>query len=131
MSLGVGHHFQLTHFPAQKRNLPKTVIASLVLLGSVGSLGFAQSLFFVIILYTPPVERHATSPLHDSLSAPHREFYYYPLALFLLTLGFLPGALRNGNSLSPLRSVYLLAPFFFAFLPEVCISILTSRDRHF
>jgi hypothetical protein len=100
------------------------------MLGSVGSLGFAQSLFFVIILYMPPGERHAISSLHSSLSAPHREFYYYPLALILLTLGFLPGALRNGNSLSPLRSVYLLAPFFFAFLPKVCISILTSRVRH-
>jgi hypothetical protein len=118
-------------FPAQKRNLPKTVVASLVLLGSVGSLGFAQSLFFIIMLHMPPVERRATGPLHHSLSTPHREFYYYPLALVLLTLGFLPGALRNGNSLSPLRSVYLLAPFFFAFLPEVCMSILTSRVRYF
>jgi hypothetical protein len=105
-------------------------VSSLILLGSIGSLGFAQSLFFVIILYIPPIERHVDSSLHDALSTPHRELYYYPLASFAITLSFLPGASRKGSNLSLLRSVYLLAPFYFALLPKVCASVISSHVRH-
>jgi hypothetical protein len=93
-----------------------------VLLSATGSLGYALSLFFVAILYTPLSLHQDETPLHDALFAPSPTVYYVPIALSLMFLYWLPDFLTMSNppqSIRILRFGYTLVPLFLAFAPMV------------
>jgi hypothetical protein len=109
-----------------RRNLPTSTIASFVLLGATGSLGYALSLFFVTMLYTPLTLHRDDTPLHDALFAPSPAVYYVPVGLSFLVLYKLPDLLllKEGAGLivSFLRYGRTAVPLFLAFAPQVCIT---------
>jgi hypothetical protein len=97
-------------------------IATFVLLSATGSLGFALSLFFVVILYTPLTLHNDDVPLHSALFAPSPAVYYAPIASSLLFLYWLPDFLTMAEPpqyIRTLRYGYTLVPLFLAFAPKV------------
>lgn len=109
--------------PGHRRNLSPATIASFVVLGATGSLGYALSLFFVTILYTPLTIHNEDSPLHDALFTPSPVVYYLPVALSMVFLYLLPGKYLPSNldtsTISFLRSSKVVVPLLLAFAPQV------------
>lgn len=106
-----------------RRNLSPATIASFVVLSATGSLGYALSLFFVTILYTPLTIHNEDSPLHDALFTPAPVVYYLPVALSLLFLYLLPGKYLSSNldasTIDFLRAGKLFVPLLLAFAPQI------------
>jgi len=103
----------------RRRNLSNRTIASFVLLSSIGSLGYALSLFFITILYTPLTIHHDDTPLHDALFTPHAWVYDTGIVASLLTLNLFPQLVSEFGDKSMLRLGYLAMPVAFAFAPQV------------
>lgn len=102
-----------------RRNLSPWVIASFVTLGAYGSLGYALSLFFVTILYTPLTIHSDETPLQDALFTPRPIVYWGPVVASLLTLNELPKLLVHGDVFRILRVGRVLIPLFLAFAPQI------------
>ncbi|KAJ4987121.1 hypothetical protein SVAN01_07409 [Stagonosporopsis vannaccii] len=102
-----------------RRNLSPWAIASFVTLGAYGSLGYALSLFFVTILYTPLTIHSAETPLQDALFTPRPAVYWTPVLASLLTLNELPKILVHGDVFRILRVGRVLIPLFLAFAPQI------------
>lgn len=102
-----------------RRNLSPWVIASFVVLGAYGSLGYALSLFFVTILYTPTTIHNDDTPLNDALFTPKPAVYWGPIVLSLLALNELPKILAHGDVFRILRFGRVLVPLFLAFAPKI------------
>lgn len=92
-----------------------------MLLSSLGSLGFALSLFFITILYTPTSVRRDDSPRHDAFFTPSPIVYDAGIVASLLTLNSFPELISEYGDKSMLRLGYLAMPLFFAFAPQVSI----------
>ncbi|RMZ68660.1 Alpha-mannosyltransferase alg11p [Pyrenophora seminiperda CCB06] len=103
----------------RRRNLSNRTIASFVLLSSIGSLGYALSLFFITILYTPLTIHHDDTPLHDALFTPHAWVYDVGIVASLLTLNLFPQLVSEFGDKSMLRLGYLAMPIAFAFAPQL------------
>ena len=112
-------------YSGRRRNLSTSTIASFVLLSSLGSLGFALSLFFVMILYTPTTVHRDDSPLHDALFTPSPIVYDLGIVASLLTLNLFPELISEYGDKSMLRLGYLAMPLFFAFAPQVSNTNIT------
>ncbi|KAH7066939.1 hypothetical protein BKA63DRAFT_131349 [Paraphoma chrysanthemicola] len=105
-----------------RRNLRPSTIASFVLLGATGSLGYALSLFFVTILYTPLTVHNEDTPLHDALFAPSPIVYFVPIITSLLYLNWLPEILvrsADNGSVNFLRAGKIAVPLLLAFAPKI------------
>ncbi|KAF2828008.1 hypothetical protein CC86DRAFT_289927 [Ophiobolus disseminans] len=105
-----------------RRNLRPSTIASFVVLGATGSLGYALSLFFVTILYTPLTLHRDDTPLHDALFVPSPLVYYVPIAISLSVLNGLPTILTlkmDPRILSAIRFGNIAVPLFLAFAPQI------------
>jgi hypothetical protein len=111
-----------------RRNLEATTIASFVVLGATGSLGYALSLFFVTILYTPTTVHKDDTPLHDALFTPSPVVYYLPITLSLLFMYYLPTGFAkhdflartlSESTISALRWGKVVVPLLLAFAPDV------------
>jgi len=102
----------------RRRDLAPSLIASFVLLCSLGSLGFALSLFFVTILYTPTSVGRDESPRHDAFFTPSPMVYDVGIIVSLLTLNSFPELMAEYGDKSMLRLSYLAMPLFFAFAPQ-------------
>lgn len=103
-----------------RRNLPATTIASFVLLSSLGSLGYALSLFFVTILYTPISAHKDGEPMHDALFTPLPIVYDLGIVISILSLNLFPELVSDFGDIRVMRFGYLAMPLFFAFAPQVC-----------
>ena len=126
-----GFYYTAQHFTAllassiffgvegHRRNLSPWVIASFVTLGAYGSLGYALSLFFVTILYTPLTIHSDETPLQDALFTPRPAVYWTPVVASLLTLNELPKLLVHGDVFRILRVGRVLIPLFLAFAPQI------------
>jgi hypothetical protein len=93
-----------------------------VILGATGSLGYALSLFFVTILYTPLTLHKDDSPLHDALFTPSPWTYYLPITASLFFLYNLPEFVPRNLSPSTvdlLRWGKIAIPLLLAFAPQV------------
>lgn len=91
-------------------------------MSATGSLGYALSLFFVTILYTPLTVHNEDTPLHDALFAPSPTVYFVPIVLSLLYLNYLPEILvrsAEGDSVNYLRAGKIAVPLLLAFAPKV------------
>jgi hypothetical protein len=100
-----------------------------VILGATGSLGYALSLFFVTILYTPLTLHKDDSPLHDALFTPSPVFYYLPIGVSLLFLYYLPDIVPRNLSPSTvdfLRWGKIAVPLLLAFAPQVSLPETSS-----
>ncbi|UPX16694.1 uncharacterized protein EKO05_0007082 [Ascochyta rabiei] len=102
-----------------RRNLAPWTVASFVTLGACGSLGYALSLFFVTILYTPLTVHSDDTPLHDALFTPRPAVYWTPILASLLGLLEFPNFIHHGGDVRVLRLGYLLTPLFLAFAPQL------------
>jgi hypothetical protein len=103
----------------RRRNLSNTTIASFVLLSSIGSLGYALSLFFITILYTPLTIHHDDTPLHDALFTPYAFVYDTGIVVSLITLNLFPQLVSEFGDKSMMRLGYLTMPLVFAFAPQL------------
>ncbi|KAL6705583.1 hypothetical protein ACN47E_006530 [Coniothyrium glycines] len=103
----------------RRRNLSTSTISSFVLLSSLGSMGFAFSLFFVTILYTPLTLHRDDGPLHDALFTPSPVVYDLGIVASLLTLSMFPELISEYGDRSVLRLGYLVMPLAFAFAPQI------------
>lgn len=103
----------------RRRSLPSSTVASFVVLSAIGSLGYALSLFFVTILYTPFAMHNNDTPRHDALFTPKPAVLYVPVILSLLTLNGLPGLLVKNEDITLLRIGYVAVPLFLAFAPQI------------
>ena len=101
------------------RNLTPATITAFVLLGSLGSLGYALSLFFITILYTPVSEHKDDTAVHDALFTPSPIVYDVAIAVSTITLNLFPELVGSYGDVRMTRLVYLAAPMFFAFAPRV------------
>ncbi|KAF1952168.1 hypothetical protein CC80DRAFT_479734 [Byssothecium circinans] len=102
-----------------RRNLPGPTIGSFVVLGAIGSLGYALSLFFVTILYTPLSIHRADSRRHDALFTPKPAVFYVPATLSILGINALPRLLKNNEDVDFLRFGYIAVPLFLAFASQI------------
>ncbi|KAF2735660.1 hypothetical protein EJ04DRAFT_464414 [Polyplosphaeria fusca] len=102
-----------------RRNLSTTVITSFVLLSATGSLGYALSLFFILILYTPLTQHSGDVPRRDVLFTPKAAVYLIPVVLSSAALHWFPNILVKGGDVTLFRAGYLLFPLFLAFAPRV------------
>ncbi|KAL5117977.1 hypothetical protein ACEQ8H_004122 [Pleosporales sp. CAS-2024a] len=111
-----------------RRNLHASTVASFVLLGATGSLGYALSLFFITILYTPLTIHQDDTLLHHARFTPSPVVYYLPITASLLFMYCLPTAFRehdflartlSANTISTLRWGKVAVPMLLAFAPEV------------
>lgn len=102
-----------------RRNLSPSTVASFVLLGSLGSLGYALSLFFVTILYTPISEHNDDTPLHDALFTPSPIVYDVAIGASAIALNLFPELVADYGDTRVTRLVYLAMPLFFAFAPQI------------
>ncbi|KAJ4376529.1 hypothetical protein N0V86_006642 [Didymella sp. IMI 355093] len=102
-----------------RRSLSPWTIASFVLLGAYGSLGYALSLFFVTILYTPTTVHGGEKPIDDTLFTPKPAVYWTPIVASLLILNELPKLEVHGDVFRIIRSGYILTPLFLAFAPQI------------
>ncbi|KAF2995258.1 hypothetical protein E8E13_003675 [Curvularia kusanoi] len=102
-----------------RRNLSPWVIASFVILGAYGSLGYALSLFFVTILYTPVAVHSDETPLGDALFTPKPSVYWVPVLFSLLVLNDLPKILAHGDTFRIVRAGRVLIPLFLAFALKI------------
>jgi hypothetical protein len=93
-------------------------IASFVTLSAIGSLGYAISLFFITILFTP-LALHSSAEHGDALFTPKPAVYYVPVVVSFLFLHFLPDFIARDVDIVPLRLGYLAVPLFLAFAPQV------------
>ena len=105
-----------------RRNLTPTTVTAFVLLGSLGSLGYALSLFFITILYTPVSEHKDDTASHDALFTPSPIVYDVAIAVSTITLNLFPELVGSYGDVRMTRLVYLAAPMFFAFAPRVSYS---------
>ncbi|RYN44261.1 hypothetical protein AA0112_g443 [Alternaria arborescens] len=103
----------------RRRNLSNTTIASFVLLSSIGSLGYALSLFFITILYTPLTIHRDDTPLHDALFTPYAFVYDTGIVASLITLNLFPQLVSEFGDKSMMRLGYLTMPLAFAFAPQL------------
>lgn len=110
-----------------RRNLSPWVIASFVILGAYGSLGYALSLFFVTILYAPVTAHSGETPLQDALFSPKPIVYWGPVLVSLLTLNDLPKILAHSDTFRILRVGRVLIPLFLAFAPRITPVYLGQR----
>ncbi|KAJ4320957.1 hypothetical protein N0V94_003133 [Neodidymelliopsis sp. IMI 364377] len=116
-----------------RRNLSPYTIASFVILGAYGSLGYALSLFFVTILYTPLTVHNDDTPLHDALFTPRPLVYYTPIVASLLSLNSFPNLLEHNGDVRFLRLGYIAIPLFLAFathLTPVALGISHATKAH-
>ncbi|KAF9695657.1 hypothetical protein EKO04_006364 [Ascochyta lentis] len=116
-----------------RRNLSPGTIASFVTLGALGSLGYALSLFFVTILYTPVTIHSDDTPLNDALFTPRPAVYWTPIVASLLSLLEFPNFINHGGDVRILRLGYLLTPLFLAFAPQltpVALGISHATKAH-
>jgi hypothetical protein len=95
-----------------------------VLLGATGSLGYALSLFFVTMLYTPTTVHREDTPLHDTLFVPSPSVYFGLIASSVGVLNWLPTILdlrmdHRQGILDGLRVGKIAVPLLLAFLPQV------------
>jgi len=105
-----------------RRNLKPTTIAAFVLLGAIGSLGYALSLFFVTMLYTPTTIHQDDTPAHDALFVPSPSVYYAIIAPSLFVVACLPDIMLLKSDLpiaSTARMGRIVVPLLLAFLPQV------------
>ncbi|KAF1844336.1 uncharacterized protein K460DRAFT_317782 [Cucurbitaria berberidis CBS 394.84] len=102
-----------------RRNLSTVTVASFVLLSSLGSLGYALSLFFVTILYTPISQQRDGKPLHDTLFTPLPIVYDLGIIISVLSLNLLPELVAEFGDVRVMRLGYLIMPLFFAFAPKI------------
>ncbi|KAL1598208.1 hypothetical protein SLS59_006892 [Nothophoma quercina] len=102
-----------------RRNLSPWVIASFVTLGAFGSLGYALSLFFITILYTPVTVHNDDSPIQDALYTPRPFVYWTPVVSSLLSLNEWPKIVAHRDVFPVLRLGYVLVPLFLAFAPRI------------
>lgn len=102
-----------------RRNLSGWTIASFVTMGAFGSLGYALSLFFVTMLYTPLTIHSGDTPLHDTLYTPRPAVYWAPIVASLLSLNEFPALVAHRDAFHILRAGYLLVPLFLAFAPQI------------
>ncbi|KAF2026771.1 hypothetical protein EK21DRAFT_73409 [Setomelanomma holmii] len=105
-----------------RRNLKASTIASFVILGATGSLGYALSLFFVTILYTPLTIHNEDTPLHDALFAPLPVVYFVPTVLSLLYLNWLPDLVSrqvDSGGVNYARAGKIVVPLLLAFAPQI------------
>ncbi|ORY16469.1 hypothetical protein BCR34DRAFT_476454 [Clohesyomyces aquaticus] len=103
-----------------KRNLPSPTIASFVALSTVGSVGFALSLFFVAILYTPVALYGGNEPsTRDALFTPKVAVYAVPIISSFVLLYALPDLIAGGSDITLLRIGYFAVPLFLAFAPQI------------
>jgi hypothetical protein len=102
-----------------RRNLSPWTIASFVILGAFGSLGYALSLFFVTILYTPLTVHDDKTPLQDTLYTPRPAVYWTPIVSSLLSLNEWPKIVAHRDVFPVLRLGYILVPLFLAFAPQI------------
>ncbi|CAO2652573.1 Nn.00g008560.m01.CDS01 [Neocucurbitaria sp. VM-36] len=102
-----------------RRNLPASTIASFVILSSLGSLGYALSLFFVTILYTPISQHKDGAPMHDSLFTPLPIVYDLGIVVSVLALNLFPELVKDFGDVRVMRLGYLVMPLFFAFAPQI------------
>lgn len=102
-----------------RRELSPWTIASFVTLGAFGSLGYALSLFFVTMLYTPLTVHKDDTPLHDTLFTPSPAVYWMPIISSLLCLDFFPNLLAHNGDVRILRLGYILVPLLLAFAPQL------------
>lgn len=117
LACAVAYNMQCT---GHRRNLSPSTVASFVLLGSLGSLGYALSLFFVTILYTPISEHNDDTPLHDALFTPSPIVYDVAIGASAIALNLFPELVADYGDTRVTRLVYLAMPLFFAFAPQVC-----------
>lgn len=102
-----------------RRSLSPWTIASFVILGAYGSLGYALSLFFVTILYTPTTVHEGETPIDDTLFTPKPAVYWTPIVASLLILNELPKLEAHGDVFRQIRAGYILTPLFLAFAPQI------------
>ncbi|KAF2124730.1 hypothetical protein P153DRAFT_426291 [Dothidotthia symphoricarpi CBS 119687] len=102
-----------------RRSLSSSTIASFVILSATGSLGYALSLFFVTILYTPLTVHKSDAPLRDALFTPRPAVYDILIVTSLLSLNAFPGFLKQGGDVRFLRLGYLAIPLLFAYAPKI------------
>ena len=114
------------NYAGHRRNLSTTTIASFVLLASSGSLGYALSLFFITILYTPVSEHKDDTFSHDALFAPSPIVYDIAIAVSTIALNLFPELVATYGDARMTRLGYLAMPLFFAFAPKVGISCANS-----
>jgi hypothetical protein len=91
-------------------------------LGATGSLGYALSLFFVTVLYTPLTVHNEDTPRHDALFAPSPVVYFVPILLSLVYLNWLPEILVRSadiGNVNLLRAGKIAVPLLLAFAPKV------------
>jgi hypothetical protein len=103
----------------RRRNLSNSTVASFVLLSTTGSLGYALSLFFVTMLYTPLSIHSARTRRHDTLFTPKPAVLYIPVILSIFGIYKLPSMLKLSEDVLFVRSSYVLVPLFLAFAPQV------------
>lgn len=110
-----------------RRNLSSTAIASFVVLSATGSLGYALSLFFVTILYTPLTVHRKDTPRHDALFTPRPVVYDTLIVMSLLSVNAFPSFMEQGGDSRILRLGYFIIPLLFSFAPKVSTSLLASQ----
>ncbi|PVH93166.1 hypothetical protein DM02DRAFT_662229 [Periconia macrospinosa] len=103
----------------RRRNLSVYTVASFVILGALGSLGYALSLFFTTILYTPLSVHSGDSRYDDTLFTPKPAVYYVPIVLSILGINALPTLLKRKEDVDLLRLGYVAVPLFLAFAPKI------------
>ena len=103
-----------------RRNLSTWTIAAFVLLASLGSLGYALSLFFITILYTPISEHSDDAALHNALFTPSHLIYDVAIIASIIALNLFPELVADYGDVRVTRLGYLAMPLFFAFAPMVC-----------
>jgi hypothetical protein len=99
-----------------------------VLLSSIGSLGYALSLFFITIIYTPLTLQRGDSPRHDTLFTPYAFVYDVGIVASLVTLNLFPELVSEFGDKSMMRVGYLAMPLAFAFAPQVRNALPTQQQ---
>ncbi|CAI6336539.1 unnamed protein product [Periconia digitata] len=111
----------------RRRNLSVYTVASFVILGAIGSLGYALSLFFITMLYTPLSVHSGDNRYDDTLFAPKPVVYNVPIVLSAIGISILPSLLKRNLHDDILRYGYVAVPLFLAFAPKI---VPASWGRH-
>ncbi|KAF2657657.1 hypothetical protein K491DRAFT_594607 [Lophiostoma macrostomum CBS 122681] len=112
----------------RRRNLPSKTIAAFILLGGIGSLGFALNLFFVTMLFTPFAVHDDASPRHDALFTPRPSVFYVPAIATLFVINYLPTLLTRESNVILLRVSYLAMPLVLALAPQI-VPVVLGRQH--
>ncbi|KAF1998415.1 hypothetical protein P154DRAFT_251698 [Amniculicola lignicola CBS 123094] len=102
-----------------RRKFDASTIASFVLLSTLGSLGYALNLFFILILFKPFTVHGEDSPRRDALFAPKPAVYYVPVTAAVGLLWYLPRLIDQRANVDPVRFGYVVLPLFLAFAPKI------------